>query len=81
MLENWNMGSVDTISSYFFEFKREAGKYFTGRDVKGNSLLPNSKLFKPSIDIFSFHYWFISWIVIFFTKGKKSIIPTFHYSN
>jgi hypothetical protein len=29
---------------------------------------PNSELFKPSIDIFSFHDWFISWIVIFLNK-------------
>jgi hypothetical protein len=54
------VGSVDAISSYFFEFKREVDKYSTGQDVKGNSILPNSKLFKPSIDIFSFHEGLIS---------------------
>ena len=56
----------DTISD--FGFKWEVGKYFIGQDVKGDCIpakdgiydLPNSKLFKPSINVFSIHDLFIS---------------------
>jgi len=49
------VGSVDTISSYLFEFKWEVGKYFIGQDIKGDRILPNSKLFKPFVNVFSIH--------------------------
>ena len=75
------VGSIDTIGSHLFELEWKVSKYLTGQDVKSDRILPNSKLFKPSIDIFSFHDGFISWVVIFFNEvGKKPNIPSFHHS-
>jgi len=76
------MGCVNAISSYFLEFEWKVGKYFTGQDVKGNRILPNPELLKPSIDVFSLHDLFISQIVTFFNEVEaEPNIPTFHYSN
>jgi len=82
MLENWNIElNLDNHCVWIKGFGITI-HYFTGQNVKGNSILPNSKFFEPSIDIFSFHYWFISWTIILFNKTKqKSIIPLFHHSN
>jgi hypothetical protein len=75
------VGSIDSIGSHLFELEWKVSKYLTGQDAKRDRILPNSKLFKSSIEIFSFHDWFVSWIVIFFSKvGKKPNIPSFHHS-
>jgi hypothetical protein len=57
------MGRINAITSYFLEFKWKVGKYPTAQNVKGNIIpaedgifdLPDPKLFKPSIDIFTIH--------------------------
>jgi len=54
------MGCINAISSHFFKLEWKAGKYFTGQDVKGNRVLPYSKPFKASIDIFTIHDLLIS---------------------
>ena len=73
------VGSIDTVSSHLFELEWKVRKYLTAQDVERDCIFPNSKLFKPSIDIFSFHDWFISWIVIFFNEVEKN--PIFHHST
>ena len=56
---------------------------FIGQDVKGDCILPNSKLFKPPINVFSIHDLLISWIMMFFNGNEvqyKPNIPSFHCS-
>ena len=62
------------------------GKYFTGQDIEGNSILPDSEFFKSSVDVYSIHGLFIPSTVLFFNQMEHectqySIIPLFHHSN
>jgi len=47
--------SVDAIGSYFFEFKRKIGEYFTRQNIKRNSVLPYAMFLEASIDVFTIH--------------------------
>jgi len=49
------LGYINGSSSHFFKLEWKAGYYFTGQDVKADCILPYSKPFKPSIDIFTIH--------------------------
>jgi hypothetical protein len=71
---------VNTIGSYFLEFKWKVGKYPTGQDVEGYRILPNHELPKPSIDVLSSHGLFILLIAVFFNEmqlTQYSSIPLF----
>jgi hypothetical protein len=75
------VGGIDAISSYFLEFEWKVGKHLTGQDVKGNRVLPNPELLKPSVDVFSIHDVLISQIVLFFNGMQdKPNIPVFQHS-
>jgi hypothetical protein len=80
--------SVDAVGSYFFQFKRKIDEYFTRQNIKRNSVLPYTKLFKTPIDILalhvtinSYHSEFIKIQITFCPDFQNSKVPIFQYST
>jgi hypothetical protein len=70
------MNSIDAVSSYFLEFKREGRKYFECHYVEGNRILPYPKPLEPSVDVLAIHC-----LAYLADHLEKTIIPVFHHSN
>ena len=56
------MRSIDCVRGDFLELEWKTYKYFTCQHVKGNRILPHSKLPESSIYIFPLHVLLLPWI-------------------
>jgi hypothetical protein len=55
-IARYTVRGIDAIGSNFFQLKWKPDEDFVGQHIKGNRVLPDSKLFESSIDVLPFRH-------------------------